>query len=110
MDGRLHLIERLDHVFPLKDGSGLWVSGYWELSDFERETVKRVFLHETKGNRSHWGGDVQRVVPASDFADMARRHATDPAGRWVLIVRPDAAAREIPWEGASHSMAYKSLV
>ena len=110
MEGRLHLIEKLDHVFRLKDGSGLWASGYWELGDAERVNVRRLYLHQTKSDLSYWGGDVQRVLPAEQFADMARKHATEPSGRWVLVVLPDPAAKGVAWEGARHSMAYKSMV
>lgn len=110
MQGRLHLLERLDHVFPLKDGSRLWASGYWELTVSERGTVKQVFLHRSKAEKSHWGGEVTDVVPALQFAAMAERHATDVTGRWVLIVKPDASARDVAWEGQRHAMAYKSLV
>lgn len=100
----------MDHVFPLKDGTGLWATGYWELSDYEREMIKHVFLHKTKAMSSHWGGEVREIVAASKFAEKAKEHLTDPAGRWVLIVQPDSSARDVAWEGASHSMAYKSLV
>lgn len=111
MRGHLHLIERLNHVFPLKDqDAGLWASGYWELSDEERTLAKRLFLHSSKADQSHWGGAVQRVVPATDFAGMASKHSTDPSGRWVFVVRPEFCAKGVPWEGQRHSMAYKSLV
>lgn len=49
MKGRLHLIKKLDHAFKLKDGSGRWASGYWELSPEERQNIREVFLHSTKG-------------------------------------------------------------
>jgi hypothetical protein len=53
---------------------------------------------------------VVDVRPAAQFADLAARHATDLAGRWVLIVIPDQAAKGAAWQGADHQMAYKSLV
>jgi hypothetical protein len=106
--GDLHLIERLDHVSRLRDGR--WISGYWELSDFERSAVKRVFLHRTKAEPAHWGGTVVDVLPASDFSELATKHETNPAGRWVLVVMPDKAAKHAPWRGVDHQMAYKSLV
>ena len=109
MRGHLHLLERLDHVFKFLDGSGNWASGYWQLDEIERRSVRKLFLHKTKAERSFWGGDVLHVVPATEFAEMAARHATDPAGRWLLIVRPSPEARNIEWEGSSHAMAYKSL-
>lgn len=110
MKGRLHLIEKLDHVFKLKDGSGRWASGYWELSPEERQSIREVFLHATKGNPSHFGGLVEEIVPASDFPEEVRRHTTDPVGRWVLILRPSVEYKGVPWEGADYGMAYKSLV
>jgi hypothetical protein len=106
--GDLHLTERMDHVSRLRDGR--WISGYWELSDLERSTVRRLFLHRTKAEPAHWGGAVVGVRPAAEFADLAARHDTDPAGRWVLIVIPDKAAKGAAWQGADHQMAYKSLV
>lgn len=106
--GDLHLIERLDHVSRLKEGR--WISGYWELSELERSAARRVFLHRTKAALAHWGGTVVAVLPASDFEALAREHDTDPAGRWLLVVIPDKAAKEMPWQGANHQMAYKSLV
>jgi hypothetical protein len=109
MNGHLHLIEKLDHVFPLKDGSGLWASGYWELTDSERAQIRRVFLHRRKAEPSHWGGEVLRVVPANEFGEKAAQHDTDPEGRWVLVVRPTPDGKGADWEGAAHSMAYKSL-
>lgn len=106
--GDLHLIERLDHVVRLPDGR--WLSGYWELSEAERIVVRRVYLHRTKADAAHFGGEVLRVLPASEFAELAHRHDTDPGGRWVLIVRPDLNAKGTRWEGADRAMAYKSLV
>jgi hypothetical protein len=106
--GDLHLIERLNHVSRLQDGR--WISGYWELSDLERSAVRRLFLHRTKAESAHFGGTVVDVRPAAEFADLAARHATDLAGRWVLIVIPDQAAKGAAWQGADHQMAYKSLV
>lgn len=110
MKGRLHLIEKLDHVFRLKDGSGLWASGYWELSEEERAHTKQIYLHATKATLSHFGGDVVEMRPATDYAEMALRHSTDPHGRWVFILRPSTEFKGVAWEGADHSMAYKSLV
>lgn len=108
--GDLHLIERLDHISRLKEGR--WISGYcyWELSEFERSAVRRVFLHRTKAEPAHWGGSVVDVLPAADFCELATKHETDPAGRWVLVVIPDIAAKGVPWQGADHQMGYKSLV
>lgn len=106
--GDLHLIERLDHVSRLKDGR--WLSGYWELSEFERSAVRRVFLHRTKAEPAHWGGTVVDLLPASDFIELAKKHETDPAGRWVLVVVPDISAKGVTWQGADYQMAYKSLV
>lgn len=110
MKGRLHLIEKLDHVFKLNDGSGHWVSGYWQLDAGERANVRKLFLHKAKADHSFWGGEVLGVAPAADFAAMARKHNTDPEGRWVLIVRPLAECRGADWEGPDHPMAYKALV
>lgn len=109
MRGHLHLLERLDHVFKLPDGSGNWASGYWQLNELDRTVVRKLFLHKKKAERSFWGGDVLTVVPAFEFAEMAAQHATDPAGRWVLIVRPASDCRGAEWQGADHAMAYKSL-
>lgn len=106
--GDLHLIERLDHVARLPDGT--WLSGYWELTDAERLAVRRVFLHRSKAAPAHFGGAVLRVLPAAEFAEWAARHDTDPAGRWVLILQPERTAKGAAWQGASHAMAYKSLV
>jgi hypothetical protein len=106
--GDLHLIKRKEHVTRLPDGT--WVSGYWELSDFERSPAKRVYLHRTKADPAHFGGDVLGIVPASDFADLAARHATPTEGRCVLVVQPDARAKGAGWEGADYQMAYKSIV
>jgi hypothetical protein len=108
--GHLHLIEKLDHVFLLKDGSGLWASGYWKLSESERSLVRKLFLHRTKAESSHWGGNVLRVVPAIEFVDMAAKHDTQPDDRWVLIVQPTAEGKGSAWEGSDWSMAYKSFV
>lgn len=106
--GDLHLIEKLDHVSRL--GDGRWISGYWELSEIERYVVKNVFLHREKALPAHWGGAVVAVLPASDFAELAQKHRTDPAGRWVLVVIPDMAAKGVAWQGSNHQMAYKALV
>lgn len=72
--------------------------------------MKRVLLHWTKAEPAHWDGTVVDVLPASDFSELATKHGTDPAGRWVLVVMPDKAAKQAPWQGADHQMAYKSLV
>ena len=96
-------------MFTLKDGSGLWASGYWELTENERKVIRRVFLHRKKADPSHWGGDVLRIVPAAEFAAIAARHATEPVDRWVLIVRPTMDGKGVAWEGVTHAMAYKSL-
>jgi hypothetical protein len=109
LNGHLHLIEKLDHVFPLNDGSGPWASGYWELSESERTLIRKVFLHRRKADPSHWGGDVVRIVPAIEFAEKAAAHDTTPGDRWMLVVRPTNEAKGAPWEGAAHSMAYKAL-
>lgn len=106
--GDLHLIERLDHVARLPDGT--WLSGYWELTEAERQAVRRVYLHRSKAEPAHFGGAVLRVLPASEFAEWAARHETDSADRWVLILQPDRDAKGVAWQGASHVMAYKSLV
>jgi hypothetical protein len=106
--GDLHLIEKLDHVSRLPDGR--WISGYWELSEAERLGVRRVLLHRKKALPAHWGGAVVAVEPAGDFYELAKKHRTDPAGRWVLVVIPDTAAKGEPWQGPTHQMAYKSLV
>lgn len=106
--GDLHLIEKLNHVTRLPDGT--WLSGYWKLSDFERSAVRRVYLHKTKADKAHFGGEVIRVFPATEVADLASRHDTDPTGRWVLVVRPEVGAKDAVWRGAYHAMAYKSLV
>jgi hypothetical protein len=108
--GRLHLIEKLDHVFKLQDGSGLWASGYWELTADERSQVREVFLHATKSKPSRFGGRVVETRSASDFPDQARRHSTDPEGRWVFILNASAEYKGLEWEGADYAMAYKSLV
>lgn len=110
MKGHLHLIEKLDHVFRLNDGSGNWASGYWDLHASERAAVRKLFLHKTKAQSSFWGGEVVMVLPAAEFAEQAKRHDTDPDGRWVLIVRPAPECRGAPWEGKDFAMAYKSLV
>jgi hypothetical protein len=108
--GHLHLIEKKDHLFALRDGSGLWASGYWKLSESERGLVRKLFLHRTKSTASHWGGDVVRVVPAIEYAEMAAKHDTQPDDRWVLIVQPTVAGKGTAWEGDDWSMAYKSFV
>ncbi len=110
MKGNLHLLERLDHVFRLDDGSGHWASGYWQLDEIERTAVRKLFLHKKKADRSFWGGDVVEVLPAIEFEAMARKHDTDPEGRWVLIVNPSPDCRGAEWEGQDYAMAYKSLV
>ncbi len=109
MKGRLHLLERLDHVFPLNDGSGLWASGYWELSEEERLKTKSLFLHREKAKRSHFGGDVIEIRPAADFAEKALQHDSPTEGRWVLIVRATKEGKGVAWEGESHVRVYKSL-
>jgi hypothetical protein len=76
----------------------------------ERVAVRRVYLHRTKSDPAHFGGLVPRIEPAAHFAALAARHETDPMGRWVLILRPDAGAKGAAWEGARHPMACKSLV
>jgi len=106
--GDLHLIEKLDHVSRLQDGR--WISGYWDLSEHERRAVRRLYLHATKSSPAHWGGRVIEVLPATEFEALARKHDTDPDDRWVLVVVPDVAAKGMHWQGATYSMAYKSLV
>lgn len=108
MRGDLHLIERLDQVTRLPDGR--WISGYWELTEGERAAVRRVFLHKTKADRSHFGGGVSDILPAVNFSELAAGHKTDPAGRWVLVVVPDQQCKDAAWEGADYAMAYKALV
>lgn len=110
MKGHLHLLEDLDHIFKLTDESGLWVSGYWVLSETEVAMAKKLFLHKSKAERSFWGGDIQRIVPASEYAEMAAKHNTDPAGRWAILVLPNLAGKGALWEGADHAMAYKGFV
>lgn len=110
MKGRMHLIEKLDHVFKLKDGSGRWASGYWELTKEERLNIREVFLHATKATPSHFGGLVEEIVPADSFPNEAHRHSTNPEGRWVLLLRPSTGHKGVAWEGVDHTMAYKSLV
>jgi hypothetical protein len=107
MQGRLHLIERLDHVTRLPDGR--WITGYWELSETERAAAKQVFLHRAKAEPAHWGGEILEVLPAAGFAELARKHDSNPVGRWVLVVRPLLDAKGARWEGPNHVMAYKSL-
>jgi len=106
--GDLHLIERKEHVTRLPDGT--WVSGYWELSELQRGTVKRVYLHRRKADPGHFGGDLLGIDPASNFSDLAARRATPTEGRWVFVVKPDACAKGAAWEGADYQMADKSLV
>ena len=79
-------------------------SGYWLLGEEEARRLQggMLYLHETKSKRSYFGGMV-RGWRISGLPG-------EPAGRIVLEVRSEAAAKGIPWQGADHSMAWSGGV
>jgi len=74
-------------------------SGYWDLTDAERPLVRRVFLHRTKAERSHFGGEVVRIFSASEDPELDAQRQPELADRWVLVSGLTRRPRTLPGRG-----------
>ncbi len=89
-------------VTPLKHP--IYETGEWDVSreDAERLVGGMVYLHETKSERSYFGGRIETFREVD--TDMAH------ARRIVFKFRSTADAKGVRWRGASHNMAWTSGV
>jgi len=76
-----------------------WESGFWDVPSTEatRLVGGMIYLHQTKGARSYFGG---RVL-ASREVETESAHSK----RIVFTFVFDASARDVSWRGADHGMA-----
>ncbi|PTL79835.1 hypothetical protein [Vitiosangium sp. GDMCC 1.1324] len=83
---------------------GEYESGNWGVTaaDAEKLIGGMIYLHNTKSERSYFGGRIK----------MARPVVTDDARsvRFVFRIEPLQEAREVRWTGADHGMAWTSGV
>lgn len=87
-------IDRENHIY---------ISGKWDFNLVEAEALVGgdLYLHETKGDKSAFGGRIIEVREAS-----LPHKARDQRVEFVIKASPDH--RGVPWEGASHAMAWTS--
>jgi hypothetical protein len=77
-------------------------SGDWDISaaDAERLVGGTLYLHETKGQHSYFGGSI------IGYRELG---PTEPlAGRIVFTVTSTREGKNVAWQGASHAMAWSS--
>jgi hypothetical protein len=98
----IHFICR-DRLGLRKGEPGVWDSGDWDLAeeDAARLVGGMIYLHQTKGERSYFGGCISgyQCVEVPDV---------DHERRVVFRFNFDPAARGVAWRGSKHAMAWTS--
>jgi hypothetical protein len=100
----LHLLckDRLN----LKRGAepGTWESGFWNVSKTDAASLVggMLYLHQTKGDRSYFGGRI------SSFKEVQPEGASGT--RVVFGFVFEERGREASWQGAKSGMAVKGGV
>ena len=83
---------------------GEYESGNWDVTaaDAEKLVGGMIYLHNTKSERSYFGGRIK----------SARCVVTDDAHpvRFIFRFKPLSEARDVRWNGAKHNMAWTSGV
>src|ERR1700690_3113848 len=78
----------------------LFESGFWDISvdDAQALTGGWLYLHETKGSLSYFGGRIEC------FAEVPR-HDVVHTNRIALKFRPSPTGKEQRWRGHNHTRA-----
>ena len=81
-----------------------YTTGYWGVSEDGADKLigGMVYLHETKGEPSYFGGRVASWRYATD--DDSVEHAGDI----IFTIQTNADGKGQPWSGRIHSMAWTS--
>lgn len=81
-----------------------WESGFWDVSPTDAATLVggMLYLHQTKGDRSYFGGRISAFKGVE--TDRPR------GARIVFAFTFDEKARGASWQGAKLAMAVKSGV
>ena len=99
---QLHLLNRYEggrlKNLGIDHDTGFFTSGVWKFRMSEAKTLigGKIYLHTAKKNNSEMGGTVVDVRPAAE------------EGRVVFVFIPEAAGKNVEWQGQNHGMAWNS--
>jgi hypothetical protein len=106
----IHLICKYEGSTPkgltrIDKENNLWSTGNWDigLSDAEKLVGGMVFLHETKSQRSYFGGCIVSFEKV-DEPSLAREE------RVAFVFRNLEEGKGQVWRGQDHAMAWTSGV
>jgi hypothetical protein len=87
------------HVHPIEHP--VYETGNWDFSTVEADQLVggTIYLHESKGERSYFGGTVE----AYRLADVPEKAHSQ---RIVFRIRSTANAKNVSWRGANHVRAW----
>lgn len=104
---KLHLICKRDEeghslkgLYRVDAEKHTWASGKWDIKPEEAKQLigGKLFLHQSKTERSHFGGTVIGVNEV-----LAEDRARPDRVEFEFTFEPDA--RGVLWDGADHAMA-----
>ncbi len=98
---RRHLICR-DRLYLTATAHPQFESGFWDIPEAQARALVggMLYLHQTKAERSYFGGQVLRYRVAGPDEVMP--------GRIVFTALSQQEGKDMAWEGASHGMAWDS--